>query len=173
MAEALLRRRLEGAGVEATVHSAGLFIPGLPADRHIARAMAERGYDLADHRSQRLTAGLIGGADVVIGLAREHVREAVLLCPEAWPRCTTLKELVRRAGAVGPRRGDQGFGEWLGQVLAGRRREDLLGSSADDDVADPYGLGLASSQDTAVELDDLVSRLVALGWAHESRGDAA
>jgi protein-tyrosine phosphatase len=172
MAEVLLRHRLGAAGIEARVHSAGLFLPGLPAHTDSARAMASLGHDLSAHRSRRMTADMVREADLVLGLAREHVREAVLLAPDAWDRCFTLKELVRRAEAAGGRSPGQPFEEWLACLHAGRRRQDVLGASADDDVADPYGLGLGGSERTARELDALVSRLVELGWADERRGAA-
>ena len=173
MAEVLLRHRLAAAGVAARVHSAGLFMPGLPAHADSARAMASRGHDLSAHRSRRMTVDMVRAADLVVGLAREHVREAVLLAPDAWERSFTLKELVRRAGQVGARRPGQAFGGWLADVHDGRRRGDLLGASADDDVADPYGLGLEGSARVAGELDALVDRLAGLGWPGERRGDAA
>ncbi|MGH9157808.1 MAG: hypothetical protein ACRD1K_18670 [Acidimicrobiales bacterium] len=173
MAEALLRHRLAAAGVEARVQSAGLFLPGLPAYADSAAAMVGLGHDIAAHRSRRLSAAMIRAADLAVGLAREHVREAVLLAPDAWPRCYTLKELVRRAETAGARTPAQTFEAWTAGIHAGRRREDLLGASAADDVADPYGLGLGTSERTATELDGLVSRLVELGWGWASRGDAA
>ncbi len=173
MAEVLLRHRLTALGVDARVHSAGLFVPGLPAHDDTARAMAAMGHDLAAHRSRRMTADMVGESDLVLGLARAHVREAVLLAPGAWPRCYTVKEAVRRAGIVGPRAPGQAFPAWVAALHAGRRREDLVGASAADDVDDPYGRGLGTSERTAAELDALVGELVELGWARTSRGDAA
>jgi protein-tyrosine-phosphatase len=95
-------------------------------------------------------------------MAREHVREAVLLDPSAWPRSFTFKEFVRRAETVGALRKGQALSDWLATVGAGRRREDLLGWSPDDDVADPIGGGPVEFRATGDELRDLVSRLVAL-----------
>ncbi len=46
----------------------------------------------------------------------------------------------------------------------GRRPLDLLGESADDDVADPYRRSARVYAATAAELADLVSRLVTLLW---------
>jgi hypothetical protein len=97
-------------------------------------------------------------------MAREHVREAVLLHPDAWPRSFTLKELVRRGEEAGPRSADQPLVEWLDKVQAGRSRSDLLGVSVDDDVADPIGQRRPVYEKTADELDDLTRRLAALLW---------
>jgi protein-tyrosine-phosphatase len=78
MAEALLRSALHGRGVDATVSSAGLFRGGVPASPGSVRAMARRGLDLGEHRSRTLTGDLLEGADLVLGMARLHVKEAVL-----------------------------------------------------------------------------------------------
>lgn len=167
MAEAFLRRRLEQTGVEARVHSAGLLHDGWPAPPEAVSAVSAMGYDTSRHRSTKMTRDLVAGADLVLCMAREHLREAVLACPDAWPRAFTIKELVRRAEQAGPRPAGQPFDEWLAKVHAGRDRSELVGSSDDDDVADPIGLGEDAYRRTAAELDGLVERLVALGWGEE------
>jgi protein-tyrosine phosphatase len=165
MAEGFLRWHAADAGVDAHVHSAGLLEEGRVASAEGVQAMSGWGIDTSAHRSRRLTPELVAGADLVIGMAREHVREATLLVPEAFPRAFTLKELVRRGTDVGLLMPGQPLDEWLAKVSAGRRMSDLLGSSADDDVADPIGQPLASYEATATELDDLTARLVLLlGW---------
>lgn len=104
MAEVLLADRLARRGVNARVHSAGLMSEGVPASAHSVRAMAKRGLTLDQHRSTPLDAEAIAEADLVVGMGREHVREAVVLAPGALTCAFTLKELVRRAEVVGPRR---------------------------------------------------------------------
>ena len=59
MAEVLLRRHLERAGVDATVSSAGLYEGGVPATDHGVAAMADRGLDLSAHRSRQLDADML------------------------------------------------------------------------------------------------------------------
>ena len=59
-------------------------------------------------------------SDLVVGLAREHVRETALLVPAAYPRTFTLKELVRRGGEVGARGDDESFEMWLARLHVGR-----------------------------------------------------
>ena len=164
MAEALLRRRLGDVGEVVTVHSAGLLDDGIPASAEGVETMTRFGLDTSGHRSQRMNAEMLDAADLVVCMAREHLREAVLAAPGSWPRAFTLKELVRRAEQVGARAPGQPFDEWLEKVHAGRMRSDLLGSSADDDVADPIGRPVAVYERTAAELDDLISRLAFLGW---------
>ena len=164
MAEAFLRHRLQDLGEEAHVHSAGLLYGGNPVPNEGLKALADMGLDTSGHRSRRMTADMVEQADLVLCMAREHLREAVLLSPRGWPRSFTLKELVRRGEEVGPREPGQPFDEWLSKVHAGRTRADLLGSSHDDDVADPIGMGQDVYRRTAAELHELIDRLVWLGW---------
>jgi protein-tyrosine phosphatase len=165
MGEVLLRDRLIRAGVEAHVHSGGLISEGAPASAHGVTVMARRGLDLKAHRSRPFTPDDVRAADLVIGMAREHVREAVVMSPDSFGRTFTLRELARRARQAGPRRvGPDGVLEpldtWLARVGAGRRPADLLGSSTEDDVADPIGLSKRTYERTAQEIEELVDVVV-------------
>jgi protein-tyrosine phosphatase len=164
MAEALLRSALAQRGVAADVSSAGLFRDGVPASPGAVRTMARRGLDLDVHRSRTVTPEVLRSADLVVGMARLHVREAVVAVPEVWPRTFTLKELVRRAAAVGPRAPGQSFAGWLATVHEGRSRADLIGDAAADDVADPVGGPDRLFASTADELEDLIGALVAFAF---------
>lgn len=166
MAEALLRHRLRAHGVPAGVSSAGLLAPGSPAMPEAIDVMADRGLDLDGHRSRRIDRHLLDHADLIIGMTREHVREVAVLDPSALPRTFTLKELVRAGYDVGPRRPGEPLDGWLARVGAARRREALLGVGHDPDydVEDPVGRPRADYEDTAVELEHLLERLVALVW---------
>lgn len=164
MAEAMLRRLAAEAGVEVRVHSAGLLGDGNPASVHGVEVLDEMGLDTSGHRSRRMTAEMVGGADLVIAMAREHLREAVVAAPDAFPRIFTLKELVRRGEAVGPRSASEPVDHYLARLHEGRDRSSLLGVSDEDDVADPYGTSLEAYRRTAAELDDLTRRLAALLW---------
>jgi protein-tyrosine phosphatase len=162
MAAALLARRLEEAGVKAVVTSAGMLFDGKPATDHGQAVMADRGIDTSGHRSRRLRPELVAGPDVVIGMARSHVREAVAMAPDVWKRAFTLKEIVRRAEERGGRAAGEPLEDWLARLHAGRRLPDLLGDSDADDVADPIGGPRRSYERTAEELDDLTVRLARL-----------
>jgi protein-tyrosine phosphatase len=162
MAEALLRDRLARRGIPARVHSAGLIEGGRPASAHGVDVLRSRSLDLADHRSRTLTPDLVEGADLLLGMARHHVREAVVLRPQVWPRSFTLKELVRRGEDVGARAAGQSLEEWLLKAHAGRTHTDLLGDDPNDDIFDPIGSSRAVYERTADEITDLIDRLVAL-----------
>jgi protein-tyrosine phosphatase len=163
MAAALLAQRLSAAHVQAEVRSAGILGPGEAAWPEAATVMSERGLDLSAHQSRQLDRSAVTGADLVIGMTREHVREAVVREPSAFARSFTLKELVRRAEGM-PRGDEPELARWLVALSAERDASDLLGASAADDLDDPIGSPLASFRDTASEIDDLVSRLVAVAW---------
>ena len=127
--------------------------------------LGERGIDLTGHRSRTVTREILLGADLVVAMAREHVREAVVAAPEAWSKIFTLKELVRRGEAAGPRRAGEPLDDWLARVGQGRRISDLAGAATADDVADPYGGPRSAYERLATELDDLLDRLLAVAFA--------
>ena len=164
LAESLLRQALAARALPVAVRSAGLLSDGRPVPRPGLEVAAARGFDLSAHESRRMTAAVVRDADLILGMARQHVLEAVALDPEVWPKAFTLKELVRRGEAAGARPADVAVEGWLDRLHDGRRRDELLGESVADDVADPIGRPRRAYEQMAVELDDLVGRLVDLLW---------
>lgn len=164
MAEALLRARFEEMCIGAQVASAGTLDGDRPAAAGACAALASRDLDLSTHRSRSLSEVDLGRADVVLGMAREHVREVVMFDPSAWPRTFTLKEIVRRAEQHGARSPGQPFDEWLAKIHVGRERHELLGESPLDDIADPIGGTTEQFEATAVEISTLLDRFVDLAW---------
>jgi protein-tyrosine phosphatase len=162
IAAALLAKCLERKGVPAAVRSVGVDASGRAARPEVVTVMREHGIDLSGHVSRPLEARLVTEADLVLGMAREHVREAVVLVPDAWDSAFTLKELVRRADDRP--RGQEPLRRWLHDLGSGRDVGDLLGSSPKDDVEDLVGRPLAVVREAAAALDALVSRLVRLAW---------
>ena len=164
MAEVLLAHRLAVANVPATVDSVGLLGSALAPPTEAVAALARYKFDISGHRSRHLDVSDVMAADLVVGMARSHVREATVLVPAAWPRTFTLKELIRRGGSVGPRRSGERLARWLARVGEGREQSELLGDADMDDVADPMGGSAEDYLATAVLLNELVDRLVALAW---------
>jgi protein-tyrosine phosphatase len=177
MAEVLLRRHLERAGVDATVCSAGLYEGGMPATRHGVAAMRDRGLDLSAHRSRRFDDEMVRAADLVIAMARMHAREAAVVVPGALRKTFTLKELARGAEAVGAREEDESVADWLGRIADRRDPAALVGATHDDelDVADPVGLGRRDYEATADLLDRLLGHVVDLAFPahHRAQGECA
>lgn len=145
--------------------SAGRLDDGNPAAQHSVHLLAQRGVDLSGHRSRTITADAVRAADLVLGMAREHVRDAVVMVPGAFPKSFTLKELVRRGESLGPRHGDEPLAMYLARAHAGRTSRDLLGDSPADDVADPIGLPRSAYEQMMAELQNLLDRLIWLIWA--------
>jgi protein-tyrosine phosphatase len=163
-AAAALRRRVARRAPGVEVESAGFGGHGFPATPPTVDAASLLGVDLSSHTSRRVDPELLERADIIIGMERRHTRELVVLDPRVWPRTFTLKELVRRGSEVGARDRDESLAAWVERVHAGRRHADVLGSSRDDDVADPTGDPLADYDVLVRDVDALLERLVALAW---------
>jgi len=162
MAEAFCRSAIEERGLDFTTGSAGT----LEGDRPIAQIalsqIEQADPQMAAHRSTLLSAQDIRSADLIIGMARAHVREVVVLVPDAWNRTFTLKELVRRGERIGPRQPGQTLADWLAAVDTGRSRSDLLGDSVLDDIEDPVGGSTSLVRIVAREIRSAVRALIEL-----------
>ncbi len=163
MAEALLRRAAELRGLDTEVLSAGITFDGHGPSEGSVVAMGRRGIDLSGHRSRIMGPELVAWADLVLGMARSHVREATVLAPDRFEHIYTLKELVRRGDLVGER-GELPLDSWLAEVADGRKPGDLLSEDPDDDIADPIGRRQSFYDETAAEIERLVRRLANLLW---------
>ena len=162
MAQAILTSMLAQRGIAAEVISAGLLQAGQPMAPEAMDALGVEGAAMGSYRSRSLVAGDVAWADLVLGMAREHVRESVVLMPEAWGYTFTLKEIVRRGEAHGPRGVGQLLRSWVAEVSVDRHRSDLLGAAKVDDVADPMGGPPARFAETVAELRELCRRLMNL-----------
>jgi protein-tyrosine-phosphatase len=162
MAEAFFRSAVEKEGLGFTVSSAGT----LEGDRLIPSAVVteiqQADPQMAARRSRALRKQDILAADLVVGMTRGHVREVVVLAPDAWHRTFTLKELVRRGGLIGPRRPGQALADWIAEVSVGRSRSELLGDSILDDIEDPVGGSTSVVREVAREIRSAVGGMVEL-----------
>ena len=162
IAAELLGRRLAERGIVAEVTSAGRGPSGLSPPPDAVASVDGLEIDLSAHRSSTATAGHVQRAELVLGVAREHVRDSFMLDPAAWPRAFTLKEFVRRGEAAGPAGPGESFDLWLTRVRPYRSATDVLGASSDDDVADPIGCSRRVYRRIARELDALTERVAGL-----------
>jgi protein-tyrosine phosphatase len=160
MAAGLLSHRLAALHSDISVRSAGLLGEGVPATGHAISVLFDRGIDISGHRSRHLSAEMVVDADLVLGMARHHVREAVLLDTSALTRAFTLRELVRRADAAAPRAAGEPVASWLRRLDPARRPSDLAGESAVDDIPDPIGRPRRTYEGVATELGRLIAALV-------------
>jgi protein-tyrosine phosphatase len=172
MAEGLLRHHLAARGVpDVSVSSAGFLSEGSRATPDAVRVLAARDIDIHEHQSRLVTPELLAASDLVVAMAREHLRQASVLDPGAFTRMFTLKELARRGVEVGAREPDESIPQWLDRVGADRTRVQHLGDSPLDDIADPIGRPLRVYRRTANELDGLIGAVVGLLWPPPPEAD--
>ncbi len=101
MAEALLARLLEAAGVPAEVRSAGT-LPwcGGPAHPDAQATAAAAGLDLSGHQARSVTEELVAWADIVLGMERAHVLHVRELDSTADVRLVTEFDPGRAGGGI-------------------------------------------------------------------------
>ena len=170
MAEGILRRLLLEAGIPATVESAGLLAGGVPATPHAVEVLHEAGIDISSHRSRNIADVDLDSADLLVGMERRHLQEAVLLEPEVRRRSFTLPELARRAEAAAPRGAGTSLREWAESLTADRITADLLGTA--DGIEDPIGSSRSRYDVTAELLRDLLQRVLVRAWPIAASGAA-
>ncbi len=154
-------RRLLGGGLR--VRSAGTWArPGYGATEEAMAAAAERGVDIADHRTTAFLPDLASWADVVITMTAEQRDEVRHAAPSATSKTFTLKDLVAILGALPPADPPPSRESLLARLAeADRLRyEGAAPRPADEDVADPLGLGMEAYRATAWELEELVDAAV-------------
>jgi protein-tyrosine phosphatase len=164
-AEWFLTQRVRAHGPDGLrVSSAGTLQASVQPPPQLMAEGAAYGLDLTEHQPRKMESADVTGADLVLGMTREHAREVVVLDREAFGRTFTLRDFVRRAEDVGPRRGDEPLEEWTARVHAGRRHLDLVGESSRDDVADPMGGPAAAYRAMLEEVSSLTDAVYALVW---------
>lgn len=158
----LLEAHAGGTGLPAHVLSVGTRADGMPATDRARRLLAERGIDVADHRSTPLDGRYIRHADLVVCAEHAHVVSIAGDYPGAFHKSFTLPEIVRLGETTGPRAGTP-MDEWLSKVAQGRvdpMRYLELSSQAVGEISDPTGLSPTTWARAFGEIDDLTRRLV-------------
>ena len=169
MAERLLITRL-GAGSPVTVVSAGtMALVGHPLDASCAIVLSEYGADPDEHVGRRLTPALIAAADVILTAQLLHRSVVLQSAPLAFRRTFTLREFVRLSAGLGEvdveRSTVEALRDRVAQVAAQRG---MAGSatSAEDEIADPFGASLEVMRSCAAQIVEAVDALiVTLGLA--------
>jgi protein-tyrosine phosphatase len=149
---------------DLTVDSAGVMGANDGPPERLLKEGAAFGMDLSDHVPRKLDADDIARSDLIVGMAREHVREVVVRDPASLYKVYTLRELVRRGQESGKRGGREPMAEWLAKLNSGRRHADLLGSSPDDDISDPMGRPSEDFLIMLLQVASLTKALHTLAW---------
>ena len=161
----LLEQQLAQSGTTGqTVHSAGVMGAPFGPPEALVKEGHDFGVNLDDHVPRKVDGAMIADADLVIGMSREHVREVVLADPPSFAKTFTLREIVRRGRERGSRRPDETLEHWLARMHDGRRHADLLGDSAQDDIADPMGGSPDDYRRMLTEVSALTQSLRQLAW---------
>lgn len=137
--------------------------------------MKKRGWDLSGHLSSRVTSALEDSPDLILVMARQHLRSLFELDKTLLGCAFTLKEFVRLGEAEGQRLPGEGMSEYLARVRAGRGVPALLFGSHDD-IADPMGRRKRAYKRCAGEIEELTSRLASVlypGSASQHSADEA
>lgn len=156
MAQAFLRHELKSAEVEVEVLSAGFLTPGQPADKKVVWAMRRLGFDLSGHFSTKASNALDSGPDLVLTMARAHLRTLMKLDPALLSRAFTLKEFVHLAHLEGPRKAGEPLSHYLARLGRSRSVSALTSPGTEMDVPDPIGGPKRSFLKCASELQGLV-----------------
>ncbi|MCF2529268.1 low molecular weight phosphatase family protein [Yinghuangia sp. KLBMP8922] len=172
LAERLLAARLGAGGPEAAadslpgivVRSAGTHArPGAVLGADTRQVMAEFGGDGSGFAARRLTERDVAGADLVLGMAREHREAAVGLCPSVLRRCFAFEEFVRLAAVASEPAADPAADprEIVARAAALRGRVRPPAPDADD-IADPVDLPPEALRACAARVDRAVRRTAVL-----------
>ncbi len=131
------------------VRSAGTrAVAGDPVQPLSARIIADYGGSPAGFAARQLAPGVLHDADLVLTMAADHRAEVVQTDPSVLRRTFTIREFARMVRILEERQPSPGPGTdlpawWkaLPARAAAVRHLALATVPADNDVADPYGLG--------------------------------
>ena len=133
-----------------TVVTAGTFsVDGQPISWRTREALSRVGLEARHHRSKQITREHVESADLVIGLAPEHVQWIRREHPDAASRTVTLRRLVRDLGTHGP------LGERLTELSLHRVELEPW-----EEVVDPGGGEVEDFISCVYDVVDLVDRVV-------------
>ncbi len=159
-AAALAQRR--ALGLPVTFDSAGVEAWRRPVPETGIRHARELGLDLSAHVSTTVHPDFLDEYDLVLGLARNHVRELATLDPAIGFRLFTLKQFAAWARDH-PRPSGVDVRAWLRAQSPSASRARILSSDRGDDVEDPVNRPIedwrAMSADLIPAIDSLVSGL--------------
>lgn len=145
------------------VHSAGTLDlgPAVPP-AEMSRVAAQHGFDLSSHQARWLQDMPLAEADLVVGMALEHVAAAVVEGGAKAERAFTLTELVALLEELVPGSGDDAEARALDLIArAHELRSDQRRFVASQDIPDPIGGPRRAYEEVTKQIEDLCARLAA------------
>jgi len=156
-AAALAQRR--AAGLPIVFESAGVeaWRRGVPETG--LRHARELGLDLTGHLSATVHPDFLDDYDIILGLARSHLRELASMDSGISSRLFTVKQFAAWVREH-PRRGDIDVRAWLGSQLPSEPRGRILSADPKDDVRDPIHRPIEDWRTMSTELIGTIDALV-------------
>ncbi len=159
MAEVLLRAEISSRCPELVIRSAGFLSGGSPADKKSVWALEKLGLKLTEHVSTHVSSVVEQMPDLILAMAREHLRMLSELDQVTVESAFTLKEFVRLADIEGERHQGEPLADYVRRVAAGRSVSAITSPGREEDTADPIGQRKAVFWRCASELKDLIEKL--------------
>ncbi len=158
-------RLLAATGSHAVhVSSAGSYaMVGKPISAPMVPLLTSAGADPQSFAARQLTEEVVRGADLVLGLSREHRMAAVEMWPGVVRRAFTLLEFTRLLEVVDPTTIPPGsVAERFRAVipLAAAERRQVRGDPTIDDIADPYLRSEADYAHAFGEIQEAIQTIV-------------
>lgn len=157
MAESFLRVLAAERDIEIELSSCGILFDDEPASETVIELLAERGIDVAAHRSRKFAPAMLDDIDLVITMERMQARELAITSEGSSSRIHTLGALSEWLASDSDVAGTPQ--ERIAAFAATRRPADLLGGGSDE-VADPHGRSKRLHRKTAERLDVLCAQLL-------------
>ena len=120
--------------------------------------LGQRGIDIGDHRSDKLTDDHVAAADLIVAMTRNHAWAVTARSAEARANTFLLGELARLIGEHGPQLDRADELRWIRQIDAARGGHMVMGRIADE-IDDPAGEQLDVYRRTADRIDAYLQRL--------------
>ncbi|MCL2514703.1 MAG: hypothetical protein FWD85_03840 [Microbacteriaceae bacterium] len=151
LVELLLAQRLRDRDDFAVTSAGTIARPDMRMTAQMVAVVHDHGIDESDahaHGAQRLFEDTVAGADLILGLTREHRATAVQLAPGALRRTFTLTEFARltrllQSGTRGAHAHQPTAAELVAEAFE-RRGLDPAHDPARDDIDDPIGRSQAT-----------------------------
>jgi protein-tyrosine phosphatase len=135
---------------------------GAPMDQLTWRVLHERGIDVFDWTSHRLTEAALSRADLIL-TSSTHQRALVVTTQQATiGRTFNILQFARLVGPVGPIFGDDGAKlglDLLSRAVASRHHVQA-GAPGEEDIADPMGKRLRGVRKCADEIQGAIDRIL-------------
>ena len=150
---------------DALAASGGFLEGGRSVHEHVASILEDKGVDVSQKRSQRLSAEVVDPADLILTMTSEHARGVVSQFPRSIAEVYTLRHF---GSVVTPRPRHESTLEWLDSINRSNRRA-YLGDDVLLDIPDPIGHPFKAFKGLANELENTISWILDCAYPANAR----